>query len=349
MTQAAPTSGKRGLPPGSLVHVGRQHMAAPRLTILAYGPEGLEETDGAGVPGLEDLRRRHPVVWVDLDGLHDVDLVAGLGRVFGVHPLVLEDVVQTGQRLKVEEYGDYVYVVVRMSRAKPDPEGQTEQLSLVLGQGWLLTFQEREGDVLDPVRQRLRNGSRLRSAGADYLAYAVLDAVVDAWGEVVEGLEERLEDLDEESLPDREVFEALHDVRRTLAILRRATLPLRDVLAALQRVGPPLVQEGTQPFLRDVWDHALRVGEAVDTLRDRAGALQDHHLALAGHRMNEVMKVLTIIATLFIPLTFIVGIYGMNFQHMPELGWRWGYPAVLLLMAGLVAGMLAWFRRRGWL
>ncbi len=342
---------KVGAAPGTMVYVGRREAAPLQLSAITYDADQLQEHGALTLEACLALRDRPGVTWIDATGLGDPDGLHRLCEHFGVHPLVQEDLVNTTQRPKSEAYGDHLLLICRMLRHDASGALAPEQISLVLGDGWLLSFQERPGDVFDPVRQRLRqNRPRLRGGGSDYLAYALLDAVVDGYFVVVEALAERVEDLEDDLIerPASVDLATLHRLKRQLIAVRRAVWPLREVVADLVRDETPLLHADMPLFLRDVADHALQVADAVDSLRDILGGLQDLHLATVSNRMNEVMKVLTIMGSLFIPLTFLAGIYGMNFEHMPELGWRWSYPAFWLVLLGLGTGLLAWFRRRGW-
>lgn len=328
-----------------------------RLDLMAFGPDVLTERTGASLEDLAALRAAHAVVWANVDGLGDLELLRGLARTFGLHDLALEDVLDPHQRPKLDLYDDHLFLVLRMFVAGEQLEG--EQLSLFLGQGFVLTLQGgTPGDCLEPVRQRLRQApSRIRRSGSDYLAYALVDAVVDHLFPVLELYDERLEALEEQ------VFAAtgpgpakdLQRIRRDLVALKRAAWPLREVLGALLREDTPIITAGTRPFLRDTHDHVIQQIDLIESHREMVSGLLDALLTVISNRMNEVMKVLTIIGTIFIPLSFVVGLYGMNFDHsaspwnMPELGWRYGYPFALGIMATVAGGLLIWFWRKGWL
>jgi magnesium transporter len=337
------------VPPGS---------KPPRLRVIAYGPERIEERELTDPQQLRALLGQWPVLWVDVDGLGDVAVLEALGAIFGLHRLALEDVLNLLQRPKAERFGEHLFVVARMPVAEAEGGLATEQLSLFIGTNFLITFQERPGgDCFDPVRARLRAGKgRSRIAGPDYLAYALLDGVVDAYYPVLEGCGDRLDALEDELFehPAPGAARRVHQVRRDLLTVRRAVWPLREELATLVREPDPLVADETRVYLRDCYDHAVQMIDLLETYRDLGAGLMEIHLSLLSHRMNEIMKVLTIMASIFIPLTFIVGVYGMNFDtshplNMPELRWAWGYPAVMVLMLVLAVGMLLYFRRRGWL
>ncbi len=325
----------------------------PVLRAIGYGPDGIDDRPLQRPADVLPLLRRWPMVWLNVDGLGDAAVLQELAALFQIHPLALEDVVNTHQRAKVEPYDHHDFVVLRNPEAGQAVE--TEQLSLFLGENHVLTFQERAGDWFDGVRARLHNPQgRLREqAKADYLAYALLDAIIDAYFPILERHGERLDLLEEKVLdggrqPDGLAVE-LQRLRRDLLTLRRAIWPLRDVVNGLMRDECRRMSAGLRVYLRDCYDHVAQLVDLVETDRETAASLMEMYLSAVSNRMNEVMKVLTVIATIFIPLTFVVGVYGMNFDHMPELRWRYGYFVVLGAMAAIVLGMLAWFRRKGWL
>ncbi|MBN2023373.1 MAG: magnesium/cobalt transporter CorA [Pirellulales bacterium] len=329
---------------------------APVVRVVAFGPEELVETEVTDLDVLADLAKRFPVVWVDVQGLGNAETIRGVGATFGLHPLALEDVVNTHQRAKVEDYDDHLFLVVRMLTSNHRLD--TEQVSLFFGKGFVVTFQERPGDCLEPVRKRLHVAKgRLRSAGVDFLAYALLDAVVDAYFPVLEQCGEWLDAADDEisSGPGRASLAQIHQLRGELLLLRRAVWPLRDAMGELSREPNPLVSDETRLFLRDCYDHTIQIIDLVETYREMCADLRDFSLSMVNNRMSEVMKVLTIIATIFIPLGFIAGVYGMNFDtalspwNMPELKWRLGYPFALGIMVFVALGQIYYFWRRGWL
>jgi magnesium transporter len=343
-----------GAPPGTVT--ADPDAPRPVVRVMAFGPGELLERTLEDVGEIRDLRDRFPVTWVNVDGLGDADLIRRMGEVFGLHPLALEDVVNVHQRSKVERYGEVLFAVSRMVFLKEELE--TEQVSLFLGKGFLLTFQEREGDCLDPVRDRIRRSKgQIRQAGPDYLAYSLLDAVVDGYFPVLERFGERIEALETEAegVPGQATISRIHELKRDLVTLRRAIWSQREAFGTLLRDRFPQITEETLVYLRDCYDHAVRVVELVESYREQGADLVSTYMSSVSNRMNEIMKVLTIIATIFIPLTFIAGVYGMNFDpgrsplNMPELRWYWGYPFALGLMAVSVAGLLAFFRRKKWL
>jgi len=330
--------------------------SAPKFSVVAYDGTDLIEFEPSGLTEVFELLDRWPVTWLDVDGLGDPAVLNALRETFGLHPLAMEDAVNLHQRPKIEEYDAFAYIVMQMLR--PGEDIQFEQLSLFLGKNFVLTLQERAGDCLDPVRKRLRKGAgRIRTAGPDYLAYAILDAVIDGYFPVLEAFGEHVEELEDVALsaPTEDLAPRIHAARRNLLVVRRAIWPLRDMINELIRDDIALINESTRVYLRDCHDHTIQLADMTETYREVASSLFELHLSSVSNRMNEVMKVLTIIATIFIPLGFIAGVYGMNFDtarsplNMPELSWYWGYPFVLGVMAFVAAGLLALFWRFGWI
>jgi magnesium transporter len=310
----------------------------------------LEEHD-ISIERVAELREQGGLLWVAVSGIGDLDAIRRIGELFQLHRLALEDVAHTHQRPKLEDYPEHQFLVLRV--LDPAHPGETEQMCMFLADDFVLTFEEHPGDCFEPVRHRLRDpSSRLRKHGADYLAYALVDAVVDAYFPAMEALGDRLELVEESVVAGSaaaEVVQDLHRTRRELLVARRALWPLREVMSALMRADSARVTSETRVYLRDVYDHVVQLLDLLENYRELGASLTELHLASASIRLNEVMKVLTLIATIFIPLTFLVGIYGMNFEHMPELHWDYGYPGLLALMFGIALGMLWWFRKRGWL
>jgi len=342
-----------GDPPGILV--ADPEAFPPRIHVASYDDHAIEELDDADVASAIALRGRRRVLWIDVSGLADVAVIEQLGQAFGLHSLALEDVVSAHQRPKVEDFENTVFMVARM--LVPGRGVETEQVSMFLGSDFLITFQEQPGDCLQPVRDRMRRDhTRLRQAGPDYLAYALIDAVIDGYYPVLEAYGEAIEQLEDEVLadPDPSQIDRLHQVKRDLLALRRAVWPTREMVHAMERGENPLIEDTTRVYLRDCYDHAIQLMDVVETYREIATGLLDVYLSSMSAKMNEVMKVLTIIATIFIPLSFVVGLYGMNFDtsspwNMPELHFRYGYPAVLIFMGAVAGGLLVWFKRRGWM
>ncbi|MBN2199007.1 MAG: magnesium/cobalt transporter CorA [Candidatus Aminicenantes bacterium] len=346
-------SKKTGLPPGALVYVGEKKLEKVRITIMSYDPERCEEKRTESVAECATFRDAPSVTWLNVDGIHDAGLIQELGRCFGIHSLTLEDIMTASQRPKLEDYGDYLFLVARMLHPRTDGgEERFEQVSMVIGPNFLLSFLEDAGDVFEGVRERLRGGkARIRNQGPDYLAYSLLDAVVDGYFGVLESIGDEIEKLEGEILqePQESTVRRIHQLKREMIFLRKSVWPLREAIARLERRDSPLVKETTAVFLKDVYDHTIQVIDTVETFRDMLTGMLDTYLTSVSNRMNEVMKVLTLIATIFMPLTFIAGVYGMNFRFMPELGWRWGYWAVLGVMAAVAGTMIVYFKRKKWL
>jgi magnesium transporter len=344
-----------GTAPGTLPVHEDAHGATIR--VMAYSPEQFLEREIEQPEEVRALLTEWPVTWIDVDGFGDTAKLAALAKIVELHPLAMEDAVTNYERPKVEHYTEHEFVVLRMLSLAE--RIQTEQLSLFVGPGFVVTLQgAHPGDSLDPVRDRIRaSRGRIRSLGADYLAYALIDAVIDHYFPVVEAFGDRLEQLEGEVVTslDQSAPARIHAARHDLLTVRRSVAPLKDAIASLYRDESPFVSNETRLYLRDCHDHAIQIVEVAEAYREIAGSLLEIHLSAANNRMNEVMKVLTVIATLFIPLTFIAGIYGMNFDrtssplNMPELGWYFGYPFALGLMAATTLGLLLYFRHRGWL
>lgn len=325
--------------------------AGPLIHVMSYGPDGVEESTPTRLVDARALRGRRAVTWLNVNRATDPEMLASLERDFGVHALTVEDIRNTLQRPKVERYRGYTFVVTQMVELNGEGVVETEQLVMLLGPDWLITVQEAPGDVFEPVRARIRQGSpNVRGAPADVLVHQILDAIVDAYFPALATFSDRAEALEEVILSgeDRDVRGELQSLRRDLLELKRVAWPQRDALLVLERSDLRWISAGTRTFLRDVSDHATRVIDFVETNRELVASLMDLHLANLTHRTNEAMRVLTVVATIFIPLTFIVGVYGMNFDFMPELRARWGYPAVMAFMAAVGVAMYAHFRRRGW-
>ncbi|MDT8441794.1 MAG: magnesium/cobalt transporter CorA [Desulfuromonadales bacterium] len=341
-----------GLPPGTLEHVGERRVEQPSISLIRYDPTEFSCQSGLAVAQATALREG-AVHWINLCGIHDIAIIQQLGERFGIHLLALEDILNTGHRPKLDEYDGYSLIVLKMLFWEEETQTMSiEQVSLVLGANYVLSCQEREGDVFDGVRERLRRASgRIRQRGADYLAYALLDSVVDSYFHILEKIGDGLIRLEEDLIGavNPSQLTSIHHYKRELLLMRRAVWPLRDLVNQLQKEESPLVDDGTRLYLRDLYDHTVQVIDTLEIFRDTLTGLQDLYMSSVSNRMNEIMKVLTIMASIFIPLTFVAGIYGMNFEYMPELRWRWGYFAVLGLMLGCAAGMLVYFRRRSWL
>jgi magnesium transporter len=344
---------KAGLVPGTLVHIGERKIEKVRIRIIDYDEMQLEEKEVKTVEECFPFKDKPTISWINIDGLHDVEVVEKIGKQFGLHPLILEDIVHTGQRPKLEDFGDHIFIVLKMLYYNEEKgELEAEQISLIFGENFVISFQERVGDIFESLRERIRKGKgRVRKAGADYLAYALLDSIVDNYFVILEQLGEKIEDTEQELATDPavETLQGIRTFKKEMIFLRKSIWPLREVVNSLERGESPLINESTGIYLRDVYDHTIQIIDTVESYRDMLSGMLDVYLSIISNKMNEVMKVLTIFAAIFIPLTFVAGVYGMNFSFMPELGWQWGYFAILLVMAIIGAAMVVYFRRKRWL
>jgi magnesium transporter len=335
-----------------LVHIGERKRDTARIRLLQYNAQQLEE-DELSVEKWRGLRRTDGITWIHVTGVHDSALLAEIGKYFGLHPLVLEDILNTDQRPKREDYEDYTYIVIKA--LQNGGEGQRlvrEQVSIILGRDFVLSFEENEPSLFEPVRQQLLDKhGHIRERGADYLVYRLIDAIVDEYFGVLERFGEHIETLQDRIIrrPSGRSQQTLHHLRREIMLVRRFVWPLREVIGGLGREGEVLIHEGTRIYLRDVYDHVLHMIETIESFHEMLSYTLDVHLLGTTHRLNEIIKVLTVIATAFMPPTLIASIYGMNFRVMPELGWEWGYPLAIGVMLGTVTGMLVLFRRKHWL
>ncbi len=347
------SSKKAGMSPGTLVHVGEQRLDEARISVMNYDQDRLEEKELKRIEESFAYKDTPPVSWINIDGLHDVELIEKVGTHFGIHVLTLEDIVNTGQRPKIEDYEDYIYLVIKM--LKFDEAAShivSEQVSLILGPHYLISFQETEGDVFNFVRDRIRKGRlRIRKSGPDYLAYALIDAVVDHYFYILEALGEKIEIFEDRvhSDPTPETLQNIHHLKREMIYFRKQVWPIRELLGNLVKTESDLVREANKIFFSDIYDHTIQVIDTIESFRDIISGMMDLYLSTVSNRMNEVMKVLTIMATIFIPLTFVAGIYGMNFKFMPELEWRWSYPVLWILLIVIFLGMVYYFKRKKWL
>jgi len=344
---------KAGLTPGTLVYVLDKKIEKVRIRIIDYDETQLEEKEVEKVEECFPFKDKPTVSWINIDGLHDVEVVEKIGKQFGLHPLILEDIVHTGQRPKLEDFGDHIFIVLKMLYYnKEKGELETEQFSLIFGENFVISFQERAGEFFEPLRERIRKGKgRVRKAGADYLAYALLDSIVDNYFVILEQLGETIEETEQElaTEPGIATLQTIRAFKKEMIFLRKSIWPLREVVNSLERGESSLINESTGIYLRDVYDHTIQIIDTVESYRDMLSGMLDVYLSIISNKMNEVMKVLTIFAAIFIPLTFVAGVYGMNFSFMPELGWQWGYFAALLVMATIGATLIVYFRRKRWL
>jgi magnesium transporter len=355
MTKTFPrVSRKIGLPPGSLVHIGKRKVEKVRITVMHYNGDDLEEKQVEKIEDCLPIRDAPGITWLNIDGLNQVDIVEKIGKDLGLHPLTMEDILNTEERPKLEDLDEYIFIVTKMLYfSKTETQMTSEQVSIIVGSDCVVTFQEKMGDVFDAVRERIRNGKgRIRKMGADYLAFALLDAIVDNYFVILEKIGDRME-LMEEAVVDvatRETLYQIHDLRRELLFVRKVVWPLREVISCLERSESRLVEQSTRVYLSDVYDHVIQVIDNVEVFREMFSSMLEVYVTSISNRMNEIMKVLTIIATIFIPLTFIAGVYGMNFHlQFPPLEWEGGFLAVMFLDLAVAVTMLGYFKKKKWL
>ena len=346
-------SGKAGLPPGSLIHIGDRLTEKTKITVFDYDEAHLQEKEIKTVGECRQFKDSPTVAWIHIEGIHDTQILEELGAVFGLHPLTLEDILNTDQRPKMEDFCEYIYIVLKTfyNHADENNETTSEQISIILGPTFVISFQEKETDIFKPIRERIRAGKgRLRKSGADYLAYSLIDTIVDNYFNILEHLGEKIEIIEESLVinPSTQTLQAIQHLKREMIFLRKSVWPLRETISSLERTECQLIKESTGLFLKDIYDHTIQVIDTIETFRDMLSGILDIYLSSISNRMNEIMKVLTIIATIFMPLTFLVGVYGMNFKYMPELEWHWGYFFILGIMITIAVSMLVYFRKKRW-
>ncbi|MGZ8187498.1 MAG: magnesium/cobalt transporter CorA [Methylosarcina sp.] len=347
------SSEKIGLPPGSLVHVGEVHDHEHSILMMNFNKSRLEKKIVKSIEEIPPYLTPDTVTWVIIDGLKEVAIIDAIGKHFGIHSLVLEDILNTHQRPKFEEFDDYLYIVLKgIALENHDINVIYEQISLLVLENIVFTFKEKPDQVLDPVITRLGNGkSHIRSMGPDYLAYIIMDAVVDEYFVLQDRFDEMIETIEDELLinPTAQTLATIQKIKRELIILRRSVSPLRELLASIQRSDSALLDERTKRYFTDVYDHAIRISEAIESYRDLIAGMMDIYLSSISNKMNETMKVLTVFASIFIPLTFIAGVYGMNFEYMPELKWKWSYPILWSVFILISVSLLRYFKKKKWL
>lgn len=347
-------SRKAGLPPGSLIHIGDKKKEEVKITVIDYDEGNLQEKVITEIQECFTFKDKPTVTWINVDGIHKVEIPEKLGECYGFHPLIIEDILNSDQRPKMEDFGGYIYIVLKMLNLDSRTNSIiSEQISLILGPNFVISFQEgHEGDVFNPVRERLRTGKgKIRKMGADYLAYSLIDSIVDNYFIILEKLGEKIESLEERLVtnPAGNVLREIHNLKREMLFLRKSVWPLREVISTMAKGESSLIHPSTGIYLRDIYDHTIHVIDTIETFRDMVSGMLDIYLSSISNRMNAVMKVLTIIATIFMPLTFLAGVYGMNFKYMPELEWKLGYPMIVLVMLIVALIMLFFFRKKKWL
>jgi len=346
-------SEKSGLPPGSLVHVGEVHAHEHKISVINYNKSTLKKHTIKSIEELLPYKTTDTITWVIVDGLKDVSIIDAIGQHFGIHVLVLEDILNTHQRPKFEEFDGYLYIVIKaISLGNDDFNVEYEQISLLILNNFVFTFMEKPDALFDPILNRLDNDkSQIRNLGPDYLAYIIMDTVVDEYFALQDAFDELIESVEDKLLsdPSSETLSIIQKIKRELIFLRRTVSPLRELLAAIQRSESPLLNEKTRRYFGDIYDHAIRIIEAIESYRDLIAGMLDIYLSSVSNKMNETMKVLTVFASIFIPLTFIAGVYGMNFEYMPELKWRWGYPTLWVIFISVSVFLLKYFKKKNWL
>jgi len=353
------SSKSRGLAPGSLVHIGEKKTEKIRIIVIDYDEKKVEEKEIKNIEECFPFKKKPTTTWINIDGLHEIDIIEKIGNCFEIHPLVLEDILNTDQRPKMEDFDKYIFFVSKMLYVEEKKqEIHSEQVSIILGNNFVISFQEGIGDVFDSVRERIRSGkTRIRRRGADYLAYALFDAIVDGYFGILEKIGEKIENMEEDliSNPTPNTLQEIYNLKREMIYIRKSVWPLREVINNLLREESKIIKDNTHIYLRDLYDHTIQVIDTIETFRDLISGMLDMYMSSVSNKMNEVMKVLTIFAAIFIPLTFIAGIYGMNFNpsasplNMPELGWEWGYPAVWIIIIAVAITLLIYFRKKKWL
>lgn len=346
-------SDKSGLPPGTLVHVGEVHPHEHIISVLHYNETTLKKHPINSIEELLPYKASDAITWVIIDGLKDISIIEAIGHYFEIHPLVLEDILNTHQRPKFEEFDDYLYIVIKAISLQSNKINiEYEQISLLVLDNFVFTFMEKPDNLFDPILHRLDNDkSQIRKLGADYLAYIIMDTVVDEYFVLQDAFDELIESVEDKLLsdPSAETLASIQKIKRELIFLRRSISPLRELLATIHRSESSLLNEKTKRYFGDVYDHAIRIIEAIESHRDLIGGMLDIYLSSLSNKMNETMKVLTVFASIFIPLTFVAGVYGMNFEYMPELKWRWSYPLLWVFFISVSAFLLRFFRKNKWL
>ncbi|AOW21830.1 magnesium/cobalt transporter CorA [Urechidicola croceus] len=347
------TSRKSGLPPGALIHVGSKKVDHVKVSVIDYNEDIYSEKICEQPSDCFEFKDSETVSWINIDGLHDTEVIAKIGNHFDLHSLTIEDVLNTNHRPKIEEFQNHIFITLKMLGISKNKTGIVhEQVSFILGKNWIISFQEQEGDIFDSIRMRLKERKGIiRDKGADYLFYRLIDTVVDNYFYVTDYISDVSEKLEEKILisPTQESLREIQKLKKQLINLRKITNPLREVVSTIEKDANDLIEESTGPYFRDVYEHIIQINDTIETQRDMASSIMDLYLTGVSNKMNEVMKLLTIIATIFIPLTFIAGIYGMNFEHMPELHWKYGYHIAWGIMILITLIMVIYFKKKKWL
>lgn len=346
------TADKAGFVPGSLVYVGEQIQEQIKITIIDYNEKQYQEKEVKKVDETFPFKNTPSVTWINLDGLHQIESIQRIGEYFGVHPLILEDILNTHQRPKIEEFETYLYIVLKVLNYGKNQKIEDNQVSLIISKDFLFSFFEKETPILNSLRERIKtNKGRIRKCGTDYLAYAIMDVVVDHYFVIIDKIEDTLETMEEKLIthPDSQDMIEMQRLKRTMIELRKVISPLRELVNMIPKLETPLIQKETLLYFRDIYDHTVRIVEAIEIFRDNLSSLIEIYLSSLSNKMNEIMKVLTMFSTIFIPLTYLAGIYGMNFKHFPELQWEWGYPAFWIVNLVVMLLLLSYFRNKKWI
>lgn len=344
---------KVGMPPGTILHTGAMRHEKVKISMLCYGKDDWYEQYFSNVDELLSYNCIADVNWIHISGIHMVEIIEKIGNKFMIHPLVMEDIVNTDQRSKLEEYKEYIYIVLKMIHYHEKIANiEFEQVSMIIGSNYIVSFQENDNTTFNQIRDRIKkSNSMMKSKGADYLAYALIDCIVDHYYIALEYLGEKIELLEDQLMldPGPHVLKEIHTLKTEMLFIRKAIWPLREIINALVRGDSALFNHDTLIYLRDVYDHIIQVIDTIEMYRDMVTGMFDIYISSVSYKLNEVMKILTIISTIFIPLTFIVGLYGMNFKYMPELQWEWGYPSVLIFMGVISRVMFIFFKNKKWI
>ncbi len=343
------TKEKLGKSPGTLVYTGKPRKEKVKIQVMDYTKGSLKEFKSENIEDTFKFKNKKSMTWINITGIHNLDLIKKIGEHFNFHPLILEDIVNTNQRPKIEEFDEILFLVLKII-SHEDNHINSEQISIIFGKGFIISFQEQENNFFEPIKERIRQGRvRIRTTESDYLAYTLLDIIIDNYFVVLESIGDEIESIENNLIKDNlNTLNNIYKLKRELINLRKSIWPLREIISFLQRTDSKLIHKETQAYIRDVYDHTIQVMDTVETFRDMLSGMLDLYLSINSNKMNEVMKVLTIIATIFIPLTFIAGIYGMNFEYMPELAIKWFYPAVWGVIVIVAAGMIFYFKRKKW-
>ncbi|MCE5329766.1 magnesium/cobalt transporter CorA [bacterium] len=345
-------SSKSGMPAGSLIHIGEKKVDKVKIKLIDYGAQEYVEQDIENIEQCFKFKDDQTITWINIDGIHEIDILSKLGSCFGFHPLILEDILNTEQRPKVEDFTDYIYIVLKTIDYGGKLNRITlEQVSIIVGKNYLISLQEKPLKIYESIRSRLKNDkSKIRTAGTDYLAYLLIDSIIDNYFDVLEKIGEKIETVENKLVtnPTQKTLKTIYDLKRDMLFMRKSTWPLREVISKLERGEISLVSDSTRIFIRDIYDHIIQVIDSIETFRDMLSNMIDIYLSSMSNRLNEVMKILTIISTIFIPITFIASIYGMNFRFMPEISWKWSYPVIWVIIIAVIIYMVIYFKRKKW-